>query len=315
MTNVNKKYKDRLFRLIFNSREELLGLYNAVNGSSYTNPEDLEISTLENVIYMGMKNDISFLLDDIVNLYEHQSTYNPNMPLRGFFYLADIYRKYVEEKELNLYGRPTVKLPSPRYLVFYNGTEKMPDRLELKLSDAFIEKGAMESCLEFKALMLNINPGHNRDLMDKCRKLKEYAAFVASVRGYLGSGEELVDAINDAVEKCIREGVLVEFLSKHRAEVQNLILTEYNEQKQMELAQRAAREEGKAEGIAAGMEAGMAAGKAEDVLLLLSDMGEVPEYLRKKIAEEKDGLVLTGWLRLAARVQSIEEFVEQNKGF
>ena len=306
MTKANKKYKDRLFRLIFSSRVELLALYNAVNDSHYTNPEELEITTLENVIYMGMKNDISFLLDDIENLYEHQSTYNPNMPLRGFLYLADLYRKYVEERNLDLYGRTTIKLPSPRYLIFYNGTEKMPDRLELKLSDAFMEKAVAEPCLEFKVLMFNINPGHNQNLMDKCRKLKEYAAFVSSVRAHLSNGVELGDAVDDAVEECIRGGILVEFLSRHRAEVRDVLLTEYNEQKQMELARKSARAEGRAEGKAEGK----VEGKAEAVLLLLSDLGEVPEYLRNQIEGQKDGSVLAGWLRLAAKVQSIEEFVK-----
>ena len=118
---INAKYKDRLFRWIFSSKKELLDLYNAVRGTNYTDPEALEITTLEDVVYMGFKNDISFLVDDVLNLYEHQSTYSPNMPVRGFLYLADIYRKYLESRDENLYSSRLVQLPFPQYLVFYNG--------------------------------------------------------------------------------------------------------------------------------------------------------------------------------------------------
>ena len=83
MVKVNKKYKDRLFCMVFNRKEELISLYNAISHSEYTDPEELEIYTLEDVIYMKMKNDLAFLIDDVLNLWEHQSTWNPNMPVRG----------------------------------------------------------------------------------------------------------------------------------------------------------------------------------------------------------------------------------------
>ncbi|MCI8745248.1 MAG: hypothetical protein HFI25_06185, partial [Lachnospiraceae bacterium] len=91
---VNRKYKDVLFRFIFRDKKDLLSLYNAINGTDYKNPEELEINTLENVIYMKMKNDLSFLVGASMNLYEHQSTWNPNMPLRGLFYFAELYERY-----------------------------------------------------------------------------------------------------------------------------------------------------------------------------------------------------------------------------
>ena len=158
---VNRIYKDRLFRLVFSDRRNLLELYNALNGSHYEDPEALEITTLEDAIYMSVKNDLSFLIDNVLNLYEHQSTYNPNMPTRGFFYLADVYRKYVEQRKLNLYGSRLAKLPLPQYLVFYNGLKSEPDRVVLKLSDAFACPEGMKPCLEFEAVMLNINLVHS----------------------------------------------------------------------------------------------------------------------------------------------------------
>ena len=95
---VNRNYKDTIFRMLFSDRKNLLSLYNAINGTSYMNPEDLEIVTLENAIYMGMKNDLSFIIDTNLFLYEHQSTYTPNMPLRDLFYISAEYQKLVNKK-------------------------------------------------------------------------------------------------------------------------------------------------------------------------------------------------------------------------
>ncbi len=137
---INKKYKDRLFRLIFQNKKDLLELYNAVNNSDYANPDELTITTIEDVVYMGMKNDLSFLIDDVLNLYEHQSSFSPNLPLRGLFYFASLYREQIE-----------------------------PERQELKLSDLFIQNGKKAiPALECTAVVWNINLGHNRKLMGKC---------------------------------------------------------------------------------------------------------------------------------------------------
>ena len=140
-TRGNKKYKDRLFRMIFQDKNDLLSLYNAVNQSHYTNPEELEITTLDNVLYMGMKNDLSFLIDSVLNLYEAQSSWNPNMPLRGLAYFSRMYAGYVASRKLDVYSQTRIPLPAPRYLVFYNGTKDEPERLELRLSDSFISTG------------------------------------------------------------------------------------------------------------------------------------------------------------------------------
>lgn len=102
---VNSTYKARIFEMVFSDRKELLALYNAVNGTCYTDPDKLEINTLKNAIYMSMHNDISFLIDSRLSLYEHQSTYSPNLPLWYLFYVADLYSGMT--REANLYGRKT----------------------------------------------------------------------------------------------------------------------------------------------------------------------------------------------------------------
>ena len=176
-----RTYKDSLFRMIFQDREALLSLYNAINGTCYDQPEELIITTLEDAIYLGWKNDVSFLIQDVLSLYEHQSTRNPNMPLRGLFYISSLFQGYLKANDLDPYSSVLLKLPTPRYVVFYNGTQEEPDRTELRLSDSFIRKD-VEPCLECTALVLNINYGHNKELMKACHKLYEYAYFIQKVR-------------------------------------------------------------------------------------------------------------------------------------
>ena len=171
--NVNREYKDRLFKLIFREKEDLLQLYNAINGTNYNNPEDLEINTLEDAVYMGMKNDISFLVKGVLSLYEHQSTYSPNLPLRGLFYFADLYRKMMSGGDKDLYSSKQIKLPFPQFVVFYNGTRLQPERQVFHLHSAFPEGMNREiAAIDCHAVVLNINYGQNREIMRKCRKLE-----------------------------------------------------------------------------------------------------------------------------------------------
>ena len=149
MTKVKRNFKDSLFRLVFHGKEELLSLYNAVNGSSYTNADDLEINTLEDVVYMGMKNDVSFLFAHYLNLYEAQSTSNPNMPLRGTIYFGDLIKGWVESNHLDMYSEKQIMIPKPKFLVFYNGLKKEPERRILRLSDSFEGGQDARSVLEY----------------------------------------------------------------------------------------------------------------------------------------------------------------------
>ena len=245
---INKNYKDTIFRKLFGeSKENALSLYNAVNGTSYTNEDELEFTTLEDVIYMKAKNDVSFIFDSSLSLYEHQSTYNPNMPLRGLLYFADLYRKILPNTE-SLYMSKLVRIPAPKYIVFYNGdSSKMPDDvIELKLSSAFI--GETEpGKFEWTATMINIRADRNRDILKKCRMLKEYSTFVEEVIEN-NKTMNIKDAVNKSVEDCIKNNVLKEFLTIHRKEVVDMCLTEFDEIKWGELMKGEGREEGKTEG-------------------------------------------------------------------
>ena len=170
MPTTNRNYKDTIFRMLFSDRKNLLSLYNAVNQRDYQNPEDLEIVTLENAIYMGMKNDLAFILDTNLYLYEHQSTYTPNMPLRDLLYISSEYQKLVDHR--SLYPSILQKIPAPNFIVFYNGTRKKEDRWENLLSEAF-EHLEGKPNLELRVVTLNINEDHNRELMEQCKILRE----------------------------------------------------------------------------------------------------------------------------------------------
>ena len=257
----NRQYKDTVFRMLFSEKENLLSLYNAVTGKAYQNADDLKIVTLENAIYMGMKNDLAFMLETNIYLYEHQSTLNPNIPLRDLIYIGIEYQQYVDDK--SLYSSRLQKIPAPKFMVFYNGTDAVDDRVELRLSKAY-EHLAGEPDLELKVLMLNVNEGHNKELMEQCQTLKEYAIYVARVRKYT-SEMNLNDAVARAIDECIKEGILVEFLRKNRSEVKMVSILEYDKEWEEKKLRKAEYEAGRSEGIEIGKSEGIEIGKSEGI--------------------------------------------------
>ena len=257
----NRQYKDTVFRMLFSEKENLLSLYNAVTGNAYQNADDLKIVTLENAIYMGMKNDLAFMLETNIYLYEHQSTLNPNIPLRDLIYIGIEYQQYVDDK--SLYSSRLQKIPAPKFMVFYNGTDAVDDRVELRLSNAY-EHLAGEPDLELKVLMLNVNEGHNKELMEQCQTLKEYAIYVARVRKY-ASEMNLNDAVARAIDECIKEGILVEFLRKNRSEVKMVSILEYDKEWEEKKLRKAEYEAGRSEGIEIGKSEGIEIGKTEGI--------------------------------------------------
>ena len=132
MPMINRKHKDRLFSFLFGSesnKEWTLSLYNAVNNTRYTDAEDIQFTTIENAVYMGMKNDVSFILFYVMNIYEQQSSYNPNMPVRQLMYAGKLYDKYIQVNNLNIYGKKVMRLLIPKLVTFYNGTEGEEDKI------------------------------------------------------------------------------------------------------------------------------------------------------------------------------------------
>ena len=255
---INNRTKDRLFCFIFGreeNKEWTLQLYNAVNGTDYESAEDISIETIESVVYMGMKDDIAFLLYDIISIYEHQSTYNPNMPLRELVYLSRFYNKYIHKNKLNIYSSRQLALPVPKLLVFYNGTAEEPDEIMLRLSDAFPEELREKSDVEIRVRMLNINSGRNPEIMHRCKPLEEYAWFVDKVRMNKESCG-LEDAVDRVVNSMPDNFVLKGFLMAHRAEVKEMCIEEYNEAETMQMFREEAFNDGRQKGLEQGLKQG-----------------------------------------------------------
>ena len=246
----NRNYKDTVFRMLFSDRKNLLSLYNAVNQRDYKNPEDLEIVTLENAIYMGMKNDLAFIIDTNLYLYEHQSTYNPNMPLRDLFYICSEYQKLVDKK--SLFSSTLQKIPAPNFIEFYNGSTVIADCTDLRLSSAF-EHLTGEAKLELIVTVLNVNEGHNAKLMQHCSTLNEYAQYVARVRHY-ATDMPLNQAVERAVDECIQKGILTEFLTRNRNEVISMSIFEYDKELEEKKLRKAEYEYGFSEGKKTGFQ-------------------------------------------------------------
>ena len=250
---VNRTHKDSVFRDLFGSEERkanTLSLYNALSGRSYDDPNLIEITTIDDALWLGVRNDISFLIDDEMVLWEHQSTTNPNMPLRGLVYFAHLYNAWITKSGRTVHTTELIELPTPRYFVFYNGKRDRPDRETLRLSHAFTQTG----CIEVVVDVININEGHNNDLLQACEALAGYAHLIKLIRSYHET-VDLASAVDAAVSQCVAEGVLVDYLNSRRAEVRDMFMLEFDEaeeKRRQENEMRIAKERATAEGLAEG---------------------------------------------------------------
>lgn len=248
IATVNHQKYDHVFKIVFGERKELLSLYNALAGTDYTDPNMLEINTLEDAVYVGMKNDVSFIINDHLNLYEHQSTINPNMPLRGLFYMADILKTMYYDKLI--YSKSRMDILTPTFIVFYNGLSVVPDNFELRLSNSFINKTDTPD-LEVVAHVININYGHNTELYDKCQKLKEYAIFVEKIHTALTgvAKENQAVLLAKVIDECIEEHILEDILGKERKRIMETILSQFDADKYVDGVRKESFDEGFDKGV------------------------------------------------------------------
>ncbi len=236
-----RNHKDRLFVRLFSEPSAALSLFNALNGTSYKNQNELEIITLEDALYVGWKNDVAILCHNELQLYEQQSTPNPNMPLRDFIYCAHEYEGFIKRMKLDIYGRKQVKIPTHKCITLYNGVKKLPEYIEYKLSESFINP---TNGYEWTVYSYNVNPGYNQKLINSCHTLEGYSVFIDKIRQTHKQGVDLKDAIQKSADYCIAHNFLKDFLLKHTGEALNMILSLYDE----ELHNRTLREEGREEG-------------------------------------------------------------------
>ena len=279
--NAQRNFKDTVGRMLFARPENALQLYNALNGTDYTDSSVIEFNTLENAIYLGMKNDLSFIIAYRTSLYEFQSTITPNMPLRNLFYISDILQGYVRNR--TLYSSRCIKIPAPRFIVLYNGIRPM-EQVEYKLSDAF-EVHEEDPQLELKVTVLNINEGMNEELKSRCPVLKEYMEYVGAVRRNM-EHMPLDEAVDAAIEYCIKNNILKDFLLEQKAEVKKMSIYEFDEEREMEMIRQDERAEGEQAGLERGRAEGEQLGREQAVLSLCRKFGCSREESIQRLMEE-----------------------------
>ena len=289
--NVNREYKDRLFKFIFGNpenKEWTLSLYNSINHSSYTDSDDIKLTTIEDAVYLSMKNDISFLAADTMNFYEQQSTFNPNMPMRFLIYAGMVFDKFAEEnKSYHKYSSKQQKAPTPKCVCFYNGISEKEDIVILKLSDSF--ESELKSDIEVYVTMININYGHNKDLMEACNPLSEYSWFVDNVRTKQKSKDGISKAIDEVIDAMPNDWLIKPFLIANRAEVKHMCITEYNEERTLAETREDGKIEGITEGIAIGREEGIEIGILTTLISLVKKgiltLSQAAEQANMSVAE------------------------------
>ena len=239
----NRQFKDSVFTWLMADKARIIELYNALEGTNYDMDTNVEILTLENVLFLGRYNDLCFMIDGkFVILVEHQSSINQNMPLRALLYLARAYEKILQN--VSVYKEKLLKIPTPEFFVFYNGTKPYPVEAELKLSDAFIEA---TDTLELTVKVININYHEGSKLLEQSPTLKSYSYFVDCVRQFRNQGHSLTEALESSVKKCVKEGILSDFLKNHSSEVFNMLFEEFNLEDALRIKAEEAKEEGKEE--------------------------------------------------------------------
>jgi hypothetical protein len=250
---VNREYKNSVFSFLFSDADVLRELYGAIEGVSLPPDIPITINTLESAIYKGQVNDISFVIaDKLVVLIEHQSTIKENMPIRLLLYIADIYKKITGDEDI--YRDKRIPLPRPEFIVLYNGPKPYDDKKTLRLSDAFKDPSSLGHGsneppeLELTVKVYNINQGHNGEIIQKCKTLNWYSAFIAKVREYKTETNDDAEAMTKAVTYCINNDILKDFLKLHSKEVINMLLTEWNWDTALKVRGEEEREEGRKEG-------------------------------------------------------------------
>jgi hypothetical protein len=273
----NRQIKSTMFSMLFSDLKSVIELVNALLGTNYGADTPAEIATLKNVLACGRLNDLAVIIDGVLLvLVEHQSTRNENMAYRMLQYVAEIYNRLV--KDNSEYRQKRIPLPRPIFVVLYNGAEEMPARERQRLSDSYPQgTGAFTGLggLELEVEVLNVNGGRNKERVTACKLLSEYSIFIDALRRH-GKTMSHYAAVCKTVDECIERGVLKEFLQKHRKELVNMLVKEWDWDKAIKIS----REESFEEGMEVGMERGMERERLRNALAMKEkgiDIGTIAE--------------------------------------
>lgn len=330
-----RQYKDNVFCLLYRDKNNLLDLYNGLNDTNYTNVDDLTVTTLKGGVYMKYKNDASFVFGQDLYMFEQQSSRNPNMPLRFLHYLSDVYRQMYNNSDLHRSTMLKIPVPhfvtfyNGKQSLEVESTLRLSDMYEKKMdcpelelivrvininTGAIINKKSLDNekndiinginqSYDFDKSNKNINAGntinsrtYSSEFLSKCETLKDYMIFVNKVR--VKTDIEKIDirtAVIEAVDECIAENVLSEFLKNHREEVITVSIYEYDEEGHLEIV----KEEGRQLGIAEGEKLGIIKGEEKErsngikvFIKLCKDMNLSDEDTINKLVEDYQGSIL-----------------------
>lgn len=281
-----RNYKDSVFVDLFakcpEAKSNFLSLYNALHGTNLKLSEtEIKPMILKNTIYTGRYNDVSMLIKGkIIVLVEQQSTINQNMPVRFLEYVSRLYEKLIPDE--SRYKQRLIKLPKPEFYVFYNGIADYPAETTLHLSDAFKDEEKDEKDenfpLELSVKVYNINK--KIPFVAQCAPLSGYAKLVEYAREAEAAG--IADWLDYAVQRCIKEGILVDYLKQNSTEVRNMLFGKYDYKTDLRVKQEEAYEAG----ISQGISQGIAQQKAEDERQLAQKDARIAE-LEAIIASRK----------------------------
>ena len=294
-SGVNRKHKSSVFSTLFSNPEVLRVLYSAIEGIEIPLDAVININTLSDAIYMKQINDVSFTINDrIVILVEHQSTINDNVPVRLLMYIARVYEEILERDKL--YQKKLVKIPTPEFIVLYNGKEHYPDYKELRLSTAFKDIEGLKTLnnsglpLELVVHVYNINHGRNPEILTRSKTLDSYSIFISKIWEYKEK-LSLDESMKSAIKYCIENNILKEFLKKHGSEVINMLFDEISTEEIAAIRYREGREEGREEGRVEGLEEGCATGRDDERKFLLSliDKGFSVEEIKQRLTKTATG--------------------------
>ena len=261
----NRKIRDTVFCRYIGTAPHLLELANALKGTQYTDTSKVNINTLEGSFYSNLKNDISFILDNmIVVLIEHQTTINPNMPLRFLSYVDEIYRMQTQSQQRKIYGKKLIKLPAPEFYVFYDGEDSSFDHEILRLSDAFL---APSDQLELTVNVYNLANNKSTKIKSLCEPLHDYSIFSNKYKQFKNEGLSIDEAIKAAIDYCLENNIMSEYLKNNEREVIDMFGFEWNEQEE----RKALLETGEERGRAIGIDIGKIQGKLSTLKELVLD--------------------------------------------
>jgi len=274
----NRKHKDSLFVDYFSKnrdwKQHFLSLYNALHDTNLQVADtQLKRVNLEQVLYKSYYNDIAVLVNgQFILMIEHQSTINPNMPLRLLEYVARIYGNIVDSRAK--FSRHLVPLARPEFIVFYTGNQELPPESYLYLSDAFPKQAPnSDLTLELKVKVCTIKSDHPSPVVHSCPDLEQYAQFLKLVEE--ARADSRAEPLTWAIQEAVRRNILRDYLELKGGEVLSILMTEYDYATDL-----AVQKEAYEDGLFAGREQGAYQTKLETARSMLSE-GLAPQMVAR----------------------------------